>query len=1175
MANRKEYELLFALNAQMGSGFSGTFKSAQAAIQATQKEIQELKNAQSDISAYQKQEAAAENTRKRLALLQTQYDNIQREIQETEGFSSSLENRLASKAAQIEKATAKLNEETAALDKLGNALSEAGVDTNNLQRESERLQSQIGALRQEQVEATEAAQSFGEKASSAMINLNDVIVAAGVGEALSQITGAFKDATDAAIEYESAITGVYKTVNGTDEQLAAISDEIMEMSTEMPATTTEIAAVAEAAGQLGIATGDITSFTQTMINMGEATNLTAEEAATSLAKFANIAGTKAKDYNRLGSVIVELGNSFATTEADITRMATRLASSGTLAGLTEPEILALSAAMSSVGIEAEAGGTAMTQTLNGIEQAVANGGEKLEKYAEISGMTAKEFSDAWKNDAISALTSFIAGLGRMNEQGESAVLTLTDLGLTGVNQSNMLQSLGLAADMMGSAVSTANTAWQENIALTNEANKRYATTESQQAMMANAAHNLAVVYGELYTPALREAYGVGTDLLVQAADFVEENPEIVKGVTTFVGVVGTATAGVTAFVTVQKIATAASAAFSAATSVALGPIALGVAAVGALAGAAVALASAYDEANISVGELTETARDTTEAIGEVQAEFDATTQSTLATAQVADSYITKLEELEAAGLETDEAQRQYHNTLLLLSNAVPELSDLIDTQTDSIEGGTAALRANAQAWEEQAKAQAYQDYMSGVMEQYNAVMEEAAANEMELTKAQIQAENAAKGMDTAYQAILKTLGMTDEQFRSIYGSVDTLNSFNTGMDMVATGLLDLQNQYVDYRDELGQAQDAEELYQAALDESSGALEEAQSAMDEASAAYERLTEGATGAGDAVNEGAEQINTALSNVNSTVQELADSYNEAYEAALGSIEGQYSLWDEAAAVSETSVGSINSALQSQIDYWNQHNENLASLNDRAADIEGLSDLLATFADGSANSVNAIAGMVDASDEDLQQMVDSYAQLQQAQQDTSASLADLTTGFSNQMDELQTSLVEDIAAMNLSEEARQSGIATIQGYISGASSMRSQVAAAYASLGSAATSALQGGNTSRRGYAAGTMDAEAGVHLVGEYGPELVAFRGGESVFTAARTQEVLSAGRSTVEAIPTSTAQTFQLTLSPSYSFTGTQSREDMDAAFQRQNENLRVLILDVVREAQLDSQRRAF
>ena len=391
--------------------------------------------------------------------------------------------------------------------------------------------------------------------------------------------------------------------------------------------------------------------------------------------------------------------------------------------------------------------------------------------------------------------------------------------------------------------------------------------------------------------------------------------------------------------------------------------------------------------------------------------------------------------------------------------------------------------------------------------------------------------------------------------------------------MVSTGLLDLQNQYVDYRDELGQAQDAEELYQAALDEGSGALEEAQAAMDEASAAYERLTEKASGAGDAVGEGAEQINAALSNVNSTVQELADSYNEAYEAALGSIEGQYSLWDEAAAVSETSIGSINSALQSQIDYWNQYNDNLAALNDRAADIEGLSDVLATFADGSANSVNAIAGMVNASDEDLQQMVESYAQLQQAQQDTSESLADLTTGFSNQMDELQASLVEDIAAMDLSEEARQSGIATIQGYISAAGSMRGQVAAAYSSLGSAATSALRGGGSSRRGYASGTTDAEAGVHLVGEYGPELVAFRGGESVLTAAQTQDVLS--RDAVEAVPASMSQTFSFNLSPSYSFTGTQSREDMDAAFQRQNENLRVLILDVVREAQIDSQRRAF
>ena len=151
-----------------------------------------------------------------------------------------------------------------------------------------------------------------------------------------------------------------------------INDGIKEMSTQIPATTTQIAGVAEAAGQLGIATDDVLDFTRVMIDLGESTNLSADEAASALAKFSNITGTSAANYGRLGSVIVGLGNNFATMEADIVSMGTRLASAGTLAGLTEPEIMALATAMSSVGIEAEAGGTAMTQTLSAIETAVAN-----------------------------------------------------------------------------------------------------------------------------------------------------------------------------------------------------------------------------------------------------------------------------------------------------------------------------------------------------------------------------------------------------------------------------------------------------------------------------------------------------------------------------------------------------------------------------------------------------------------------------------------------------------------------------------------------------------------------------------------------------------------------------------------------------------------------------------
>lgn len=173
--------------------------------------------------------------------------------------------------------------------------------------------------------------------------------------------------------------------------------------------------------------------------------------------------------------------------------------------------MALAAAMSSVGIEAEAGGTAMTQTLNAIEKAVATGEDSLQSFADVAGMSADSFAEMWNTDALGALTAFIRGLGNLDEQGESAVLVLEDLGLTGIRQSNMLKSLALAADQMDSAVQTANTAWDENIALTNEANKRYATTQSKLDMMQNAYNNLKVARRRCFYPGaarcLRCRYG--------------------------------------------------------------------------------------------------------------------------------------------------------------------------------------------------------------------------------------------------------------------------------------------------------------------------------------------------------------------------------------------------------------------------------------------------------------------------------------------------------------------------------------------------------------------------------------------------------------------------------------------------------------------------------------------
>lgn len=333
--------------------------------------------------------------------------------------------------------------------------------------------------------------------------------------------------TKAAIDYESAFAGVKKTVDETATvSYKNLSDGIRQMAKELPASAVEIANVAEVAGQLGIKAEDILSFSRTMIDMGESTNLSAEEAATAIAKVANIMGLTSDDYSRFGASVVDLGNNFATTEKDIVMMANRLAAGGKLAGLTAPEILGLATAMSSVGIEAEAGGTAMTQTLTAIGNAVSlttkDSADDLALIAKVAGTTSEEFQQAWKEKPAEALQSFIKGLNTAHEKGANMDAILMKLGMTGIRQGNMLKSLALSSDKMSAAVNRSNQAWKENTALTNEANKRYETTESQLKMFKNQVTDLAIEFGGPLLKALREGLKAGKPWLETLAKMAKQ-----------------------------------------------------------------------------------------------------------------------------------------------------------------------------------------------------------------------------------------------------------------------------------------------------------------------------------------------------------------------------------------------------------------------------------------------------------------------------------------------------------------------------------------------------------------------------------------------------------------------------------------------------------------------------
>lgn len=319
-------------------------------------------------------------------------------------------------------------------------------------------------------------------------------------------------------DWESAFTGVMKTVDETaTTSYADIEEAIKKMATETASSKEEIAGVAEVTGQLGVGADDIEKFTKTMVMLGDSTNLSSDQAATSLARIINITGESTDNIDRLGASVVALGNNFATDEASIVEMSNRLAAAGTIAGLSTQDILGIATAMSSVGIQAEAGGTAMTQTLTGISKAVSEGGDKLEQLASVSGMSAEEFSKAWNTSPVEALQAFIGGLSQMNDAELDTYKVLDELGMSGIRQSNMLQSLALASDTLTSAVNTSNAAYEQNTALVDEASKRYETFDAKMSQTKEKLSNVGVELGERLLPYV-DKFLDGVDGLVQAWD---------------------------------------------------------------------------------------------------------------------------------------------------------------------------------------------------------------------------------------------------------------------------------------------------------------------------------------------------------------------------------------------------------------------------------------------------------------------------------------------------------------------------------------------------------------------------------------------------------------------------------------------------------------------------------
>lgn len=388
-----------------------------------------------------------------------------------------------------------LGDATSAKRALQESAQAAGVTATEYKRAETLQRQQAAAAKKLAAEQAAAAQVVG----SSMLGMGTVIV------------GALGLATAAAVQWESSFADVKKVMKDPT-MFGTVEAQLRALTSVLPVTHQEIAAVAAAAAQLGVADADIADFTKSMIMLGTTTNLTSEEAATAIARISNIMGTATADADNLGSAIVYLGNNFATTESEIVAMSLRLAGAGKQAGMTEADVLGMSAAFSSVGIEAEAGGTAISKFMTDIGNSVRDGGDKLDQFAKLAGTSATEFAKKWKSDPAAAMAAVVSGLGDMQKAGGDINGTLDQLGITEMRMRDALLRSAGAGDLLTQAITGSNEAFAEGTALQDEAATRYETTASQLQLMKNGIVEAGISVGQALLPPL--------NLLVDVIRFV-------------------------------------------------------------------------------------------------------------------------------------------------------------------------------------------------------------------------------------------------------------------------------------------------------------------------------------------------------------------------------------------------------------------------------------------------------------------------------------------------------------------------------------------------------------------------------------------------------------------------------------------------------------------------------
>jgi TP901 family phage tail tape measure protein len=371
-----------------------------------------------------------------------------------------------------------------------------------------------GALNKINQSANKTAGGFGKLGASA-ITLNQTLELVRKGFVAGQriIAGTVGEFAS----FETALVGVAKTANLTAEQTDAMGDAFQRLSEQIPTSANELAGIAQTAGQLGVTGSErILKFTETMAKMAGASDLAGDAGATALARILNVTEGGVDNIDRFASAIVGLGNQFAATESEIAAVATEVARSTSVFEPGAANVAGLSTALKSMGIQAQLGGSVVGKSFRVIDDAIRGGGANFEKLQQITGKTGDELRKTFATDSTKVFQQFVEGLGRIQQSGGSVSAALETLDLKGDEVNKVLPVMAQRSDLVGRALNVANTEFERNAALNEEAARANQTLAAEWQKLQNVLTNAAADLGGEMAPAIKEIVVLLKSTLVDA-----------------------------------------------------------------------------------------------------------------------------------------------------------------------------------------------------------------------------------------------------------------------------------------------------------------------------------------------------------------------------------------------------------------------------------------------------------------------------------------------------------------------------------------------------------------------------------------------------------------------------------------------------------------------------------